>query len=245
MPHFYVKKDDIVDGKFTISGDEAHHIVRVLRYKVEDELKLFDGSGKVFTGKIEEVTGNEIRGTIIGKMDERLPKININLYQSVPKGDRFDWLVEKAAELGVEKIIPVVTERSVIKKIPLPKIERWKRISLGACEQSNRSDIMEISGPLTFSDSIRRLPLDSLNIIPWESETTKTLDGILGTRSLPKEANIFIGPEGGFTQKEIETAVSSNVIPITLGPRILRVETAGILSVILVMNSAGEYSDSR
>ncbi|MCX5782507.1 MAG: RsmE family RNA methyltransferase [Elusimicrobia bacterium] len=245
MPHFYVKPKDIVGGQFRISGEEAHHIIRVLRYKKGQEINLFDGSGQIYMGKIEEILKDELKGTIINKKEGKIPKIRINLYQSIPKGERFDWLIEKSAELGVKRVIPIYTERSVVRNISVSKIGRWQRISLGACEQSNRADIMDVSAPLDLTEALKGLPLNSTSIIPWESENIKTFEDIINANKLPEEVNIFIGPEGGFSNREIEIAVSKNVIPVTLGPRILRVETAGLLSVVLVMNLAGEYNGSR
>ncbi len=245
MPHFYVKPKDIVSDKFKISGEEAHHIIRVLRFKKGQEINLFDGSGQIYIGKIEEILKDELKGAIINKKEGKIPKIRVNLYQSIPKGERFDWLIEKAAELGVKKIIPIYTERSIVKNISASKLERWQRISLGACEQSNRADIMAVSAPLDLTEALKVLPLNSVSIIPWESENIKTFEDIVKPNKLPDEINIFIGPEGGFSNKEIEIAVSKKAIPVTLGPRILRVETAGLLSVVLAMNLAGEYNGSK
>lgn len=241
MPHYYVKPENISKKHFVITGDEAHHLIRVLRVRVGHELNLFDGTSKLYAGKIEEIGKDEVSGTIFASRAGFLPKIPVTLYQAIPKGERFDWLVEKGVELGLKKIVPLYTERSVTKDISEAKIARWQRVSLAASEQSGRSDIMEVSRPLAFFEAIKNIPEKSLAVIPWESEVTTTISSAAGKFGNFSEARIFIGPEGGFTGREIDSAVSKGITAVTLGERILRAETAGLLSVALVLNLAGEY----
>ncbi len=241
MPHYYVKPENISDGKFLISGDDTHHLIKVLRVKKGDRINLFDGTGKIYTGKISAISKNRIEGQILSDKKGIESKLNINLYQSMPKGERSGWLVEKLSELGIRKIIPIYTERSVNKDISVSKFERWQRISRSASEQSLRPDFLEIVEPRSFKDSIVSVEKTSVNIIPWESENEQTITESFLKIDGSKEVNIFIGPEGGFTEKEIELAKSNGVFPVSLGGRILRAETAGLLAAILVLNQAGEY----
>jgi len=245
MPHFYVPPENISDKTFRITGEDVHHLVTVLRYAVGDKLKLFDGQGKTMIGVIDLISKDEIKGTLLRSAAMEKPGIAVHLYQAVPKGERFDWFVEKAAELGVAKVTPLITARSVITEVAEQKLERWRRLGKAACQQCGRAGLMEIEKPVEFSPLLGRgpMPVAALNIIAWESESSKTLKEAFEERKVVKEANIFIGPEGGFSVKEIELAKASGLIPVTLGTRILRSETAGLLSTILALNLAGEYGN--
>ena len=245
MPHYYVKPENITNKHFVIKGDEAHHLIRVLRVRIGQELNLFDGTSKLYAGKVEDIGKDEVSGTIFASHAGFTPKIPVTLYQAIPKGERFDWLVEKGVELGLKKMVPLYTERSVTKNISDAKIARWQRVSLAASEQSGRSDIMEVTTPLTFSEAVKSVPERSLAIIPWESEITATISSAFKKADKLNEAHIFIGPEGGFTGREIDSAVSKGIVAVTLGERILRAETAGLLAVVLVLNLAGEYGQKQ
>ena len=248
MPHFYVPPENISDKTFRITGEDVHYLAAVRRYAKGDKLKLFDGKGGTMTGVIDSVSKDEIKGTLIaaGTLDKA--GAAIHLYQAVPKGERFDWIVEKAAELGVAKITPLITERSVIKEVSAQKHDRWLRLAKAACQQCGRAELMEIAEPVKFVEAAAggaalNLP-STFNIIPWEAESSKTLKDVFAGAGKTFSANIFIGPEGGFSVKEIELAGNAGLKTVTLGTRILRVETAGLLSVILVMNLSGEYENA-
>lgn len=242
MPHFFIPPGNIKKNKFIINGQESHHLIRVRRVKVGDELNLFDGTGKSYTVKIEKITKEEIEGVILKEKFIETSGVNVNLFQAVPKGDRFDWLIEKVAELGVKSITPLITSRSVVKDISESKISRWQRVSKSASSQSARPDIMEIMQPAKFQKVIENLNEDSLNIIPWEGEEAKNISEVFKSGKKTKEINMIVGPEGGFTIEEIKNAEHNKIIPVTLGKRILRSETAGLLTSILVLDKIGEYS---
>lgn len=245
MPHYYVKPGNITNKHFVIKGDEAHHLIRVLRVRIGQEMNLFDGTSKLYAGKVEEIGKDEVSGTIFASRAGFAPKISLTLYQAIPKGERFDWLVEKGAELGVKKIVPLYTERSVSKNVSESKISRWQRLSLAASEQCGRSDVMEVSKPIAFLEAVKTVPENSLAVIPWESESAMTIPAVAQKKGKFSEAHIFVGPEGGFTGREIDSAVSKGIVTVTLGQRILRAETAGLLAAILVLNLAGEYGTDK
>jgi 16S rRNA (uracil1498-N3)-methyltransferase len=241
MPHYYISPENIIGGRFKLAGQEAHHLLDVKRCKPGDAVELFDGTGKSYSARVESARDGEIAGIIINETQGHTPAVAINLFTAVPKGERLDWLIEKAAELGVASVIPVVSARSVAKELSSNKLDRWKRLSMAASKQCGRSDVMEISGSAALADAFKNLPKPSLSIIPWESQDSGSVNGLSPKIKQFKTINIFIGPEGGFTEHEIELAKSSGVIPITLGPRILRVETAGLLAAALVMSASGEF----
>jgi len=276
MPHFYVPPENISGKNFRITGEDARHIISVLRYGAGDGIKLFDGKGNTLAGVIDSISKDGISGTVISSCIDEKTVVNLHLYQAVPKGEKFDWLVEKAAELGVAAVTPVISERSIMRELSDAKVERWRRLSKAASKQCGRADLMEINDPLSFDELLSR-PLSGLNIIPWEAENSRTvrevcaellyaaaispLNGLadpncllknepvgsvaavggIETRTARKNINIFIGPEGGFSLKEIDLARCRGLHPVTLGTRILRSETAGLMSVILILSIFGEY----
>jgi 16S rRNA (uracil1498-N3)-methyltransferase len=241
MPHFYVPPERIANGRFILEGEEAHHLLHVRRCKPGMIIRIFDGTGKSYSVEIDQVSKTGLSGAIVSEETAASTPVALHLYQAVPKGDRFDWLVEKAAEAGVKSIIPLITGRSVITEISPQKLERWRRLSKAASQQSARADMLEIADPLALTAALTDVNEAALNIIPWESEDTGTVADAIAARSSFTDANVFIGPEGGFTLQEIEAAKAKGVAPVTLGARILRAETAGLLASILVLNSAGEY----
>ena len=229
-----------IDETAEISGNEAHHLVNVMRKKVGDVLFLFDGKGNEYEAKIEKISGLEISLKIISKTKKDTdPKVKINLFQSIPKLTKFDFVVEKTTEIGVSKIIPVISERtqaSWLKDTDCAdrKIKRWQKIALAASKQCGRTLIPEISNITTFHDAVKSIHSCSsrcVSIIPWECEQKTTLKQLLATRHFLLATNLFIGPEGGFSNDEIEFAKKCGIIPVSLGKRILRTETAPIVVI--------------
>ena len=232
MPHFYVKPENIKNNTFLIDGEQAHYVATVRRFNAGDEVMLFDGLGNSYKAQISAASKTAISGNIISS-SYKMPEFKIVLYTAIPKGDRFEWLIEKAGELGATALIPIVTKRSVQTEISPNKLERFNKISLAASSQCGRNDIMSIKTPVDFKTACKEAAANKnfINILPWESagsaETITNLKNFQG-------ANIFIGPEGGFEPEEIEFAKSLGFKTITLGENILRTETAAITAVILV-----------
>ncbi|PKM92735.1 MAG: 16S rRNA (uracil(1498)-N(3))-methyltransferase [Elusimicrobia bacterium HGW-Elusimicrobia-4] len=242
MQRFFVEN---IDGDIAeISGSEAHHLKDVLRKKVGDAVFLFDGKGNEYTAEIERLRDKEIELKILSKTQRNSePKIKINLYQSIPKLKKFDFIVEKSTELGVSKIIPVISERTVpeLSLRAKAKQSRWQKIALSAAKQCGRTVVPEISSITDFQSAVKSVCVgknlsESVSLIPWECEQKTTLKQLLSdakasaTHSL-LAINLFIGPEGGFSTAEIERACKCGIIPITLGKRILRTETASIVVI--------------
>jgi 16S rRNA (uracil1498-N3)-methyltransferase len=236
MPHFYVKPDDIKGQSFSISGEQAHYLVNVRRFKTDDKIMIFDGLGNSYKAQVTSINKNEILGKIIYS-SYKIPKFKIHLYTAIPKGDRFEWMIEKCAEIGVFEITPISTKRSMTTSFSKNKSERYKKISISASSQCIRSDIMKINEPLDFKRACKDAIVNKtlINILPWESENHILLRELFKSSSYGG-ANIFIGPEGGFENGEIEFARSLGIHTITLGENILRVETAAIVVSALVLN---------
>lgn len=235
MPHFYINPKDIKDNSFIVKDKQFHYLSTVRRFSVGNEINIFDGLGNSYKARIDVVGKKQIKGTILSSKTLILPNKKVSLYTAIPKGERFDWLIEKASEIGISRIVPTIYTRSVIKELSTNKIERYKKISISASSQSWRADIMPIETPKKFSEIVETLnQKNTLNILPYESEEKNTIYKVVENN---KHINIFIGPEGGFDNMEISLALKNNFKIVTLGKNILRVETAGIVaaSVVLTM----------
>lgn len=240
MHHFFVSPDQVDKEYVTISGNDVNHIRNVLRMKQNDKILVSNGQDKDFYCSIESISEDEIRARILD-VDFEGTELNSKLYlfQGLPKSDKMELIIQKAVELGATRIIPVATKRCVVKldeKKETSKIKRWQAISESAAKQSRRMIIPEVSGVMSFKEAINYVKTLDLGIIPYENykdmETTKK---ILSNVGKDMEIGIFIGPEGGFEESEIQYAMDNGVKPISLGKRILRTETAGlaILSVLM------------
>jgi 16S rRNA (uracil1498-N3)-methyltransferase len=240
MPHFYVKPENIKDNFFSIQEEQAHYLFNVRRLKVNDDIMLFDGKGNSYIAKIDFANKNKVSGQILSSSYKTHGPI-INLYTCIPKGDRFEWLIEKCSEVGVFKIIPINTNRSIITNISKNKKERYEKISISASSQCGRNDIMQIENPIDFKTACINATKNKnfINILPWENESRIILKSLI-LKSKFEGTNIFIGPEGGFENEEVEFAKSLNIKTITLSENILRTETAAIIASILTIQLINE-----
>jgi 16S rRNA (uracil1498-N3)-methyltransferase len=244
MARFFIPPDQIVGDRFTLTGSEARHAAVVLRKKVGDAIGLFDGKDLSFQGQIESVSASEIQGKIISQAPAKEPsRVQLTLGQALIKGSKWDWLVEKASEIGVARLVPLVTARTIVKPERDEARERWKRIALAAAKQCGRSDVMEIDPPKAFADIFGDMPPGGLCLIPSEKETLKTIKQALRIFDLPPPCPIFllIGPEGGWESSEVELAVRHGAFAVRLGSTLLRSETAGLVAATLVLREFGDY----
>ena len=240
MHHFFVSPDQIDEKYVTITGGDVNHIKNVLRMKIDEELLISNGQDKDYYCKIESISDDEIKAVILDEEFEgtELPT-ELYLFQGLPKSDKMELIIQKAVELGVKEIIPVATKRCVVKlddKKEASKIKRWQAISESAAKQSRRTIIPEVSTVMSFKEAINRAKEFELGIIPYENfkDMTETKE-VLKKVQKGIKIGIFIGPEGGFEESEIQYALENGIHPISLGKRILRTETAGlaILSVLM------------
>lgn len=242
MQRFFVEKHQIDETahRIHIVGTDVNHISNVLRMKVGEELWISDGEAKEYKCTIEAFSQDEVMLHIIyaQEPDYELPN-RIYLFQGLPKSDKMELIIQKAVELGAYEVIPVETKRCVVKldgKKAAKKVERWQQIAESAAKQSKRMLIPNVHEVLTFKEALKYASELDVRLIPYElaegmQETKEILSDIKPGQSI----GIFIGPEGGFEEKEVDTAIEEGAKPITLGRRILRTETAGlaILSVLM------------
>ena len=225
----------ILAGKIKITGEDFKHI-KALRLNPKDKIIICDGNQKDYFCEIKNID-HESAILFINNIQnsQTEPPKKIILFQAIPKSDKFEFIIQKSIELGVNKIIPVITDFCDIKKNPSEnKFLRWKKIAKSAAEQSGRGIIPEISNTINFSQAVLTAKNFDLNIIAHE-KTNISIKKILSQDLNQKNSiGIFIGPEGGFSDQEIILAEKNNLQPISLGKRILRTETASlfILSII-------------
>lgn len=242
MQRFFVEPHQIDEEahQIHITGSDVNHISNVLRMKTGEELWISDGSKYEYRCTIESFEPDEVLLHIVYSQEPEyeLP-CRIYLFQGLPKADKMELIIQKAVELGAYEIIPVETKRCVVKldgRKSAKKTARWQQIAESAAKQSKRMLIPNVHEVLTFREALKYAESMNVRLVPYElargmQETKEILAGIEPGQSV----GIFIGPEGGFEEKEIEAAIEGGAKPITLGRRILRTETAGlaILSVLM------------
>jgi 16S rRNA (uracil1498-N3)-methyltransferase len=230
MPRFYVPADQIQGGQVTITGSDINHIKNVLRLKIGDQFEVFDSTQKAYLCELQEFNRGFILGKVISELKKNTePKIKVTLAQCLLKGKKMDFVIQKAVELGVNQIIPVISERSVpdIKEKKDKKLSHWQAISKEAAEQCGRTLVPDISSLLNFEELLKLGKNYKLALIPWELETKSSLKQILTTYR-PNHLLIVVGPEGGFSNEEAGSAKQAGFVAVSLGKRILRAETAAI-----------------
>ena len=240
MYHFFVSPEQIGESHICITGNDVNHIKNVLRMKPGEQVLISNGVDKDYHCEIESMTPEEVTARILSVDEEgtELPA-KLYLFQGLPKSDKMELIVQKAVELGVYQVIPVMTKRAVVKldaKKEEARVKRWNSIAESAAKQSKRIIIPEVTGVMSLSEAFAFAKNLDVNLIPFEHA-----EGMAGTRKElervgpGKSVGIFIGPEGGFDEEEVRMAVEMGAKAITLGKRILRTETAGltVLSVLM------------
>jgi 16S rRNA (uracil1498-N3)-methyltransferase len=235
-PRFFISPEQVAGQLITVSGEDVRHIGAVLRMKTGDELLLCDGKGSEYSVKIIHIDRTEIKTEIVNKTRRELAYPRVTLGQGLPKSDKMDWIVQKATELGVESIVPLVTERTIVKvRDEEKRVSRWQKIAREAAMQSNRVDIPVIGQIVSSNDFLRTLnsELGTLLLFPWEEGTKPIKDVLRGSEGI-KQITVLIGPEGGFSSAEAESASRRGFHPVSLGPNILRTETAAIAVLSMI-----------
>jgi 16S rRNA (uracil1498-N3)-methyltransferase len=235
--------DAPVDGRAILEGDEARHLIRVRRVTLGECVELFDGRGAAFHAEVEVLGRDRVELQVIGPSESTRPApCSLTLATAVPKGERFDWLVEKATELGVVRLIPLVTERSVVDPRSA-KLDRLRRVIIEASKQCRRDRLMELDPPRTFGAMLATTG-ESARLIAHPGGPGLAS---LGLRLRDRSAILAIGPEGGFTEVEVEQALRAGWQAVGLGSTLLRVETAALAgsATLLALAGADDEGDGR
>ena len=249
MTRFFISSDQIKDNSVILKGEDRHHLLNVLRKGLGDEIAVLNGKGEEFLVRITEATIDQVKGEIVRQVERQSePRVKITLVQSLPKADKFEWILQKNTELGVSRFQPVFTERSNIKldqAAQSRKLERWNKIIREAAEQSGRQIIPVLEPIRRWSEMLAAYSGIGLVLIPWEGQSGQPLKQVLERQpGIPGSVTVLIGPEGGFSLKEVEEAKEKGAIPVTLGPRILRTETAGLVVASALLYHFGDLGEN-
>ena len=237
MSKFFVKKSQIIGNQITICGQDTNHISKVLRLKNGDALLVCDGEGNDYQAVIDSIEKEQITCNILESFPcKNEPEVKVTLYQGLPKQGKMEWIIEKCTEMGISTIVPVQMTRSVVKldaSQSEKKRERWQKTANEAAKQCGRGVVPQVMPPVKLQD-LKRENLPDYLLVPYEEEKAKPIkDALRGKKE--KSVGIFIGPEGGFTEEEVAHLADMGAESVTLGPRILRTETAGVVALSLVL----------
>jgi 16S rRNA (uracil1498-N3)-methyltransferase len=245
MARFFVSPDTLQGETAQLDRELSHRLRHVLRLRRGDHVVLVDGRGGEYEAVLEDIANPTVRVRVLSRRDGLAePQARVVLYQSIIKGDRFDLVLEKGTEIGVAKFVPLVSHRGVVRPRAgrVERTERWRRIVTEAAEQCGRSYLPEVAAPMSLGDALESA--EGLRLLPWEGERQATLrqalkEAVAKGKKMPV-VSIFVGPEGGFARQEVDRAVDLGVRAVSLGSRILRSETAGIVAAAAVLYELGE-----
>ncbi|HEY8459893.1 MAG TPA: 16S rRNA (uracil(1498)-N(3))-methyltransferase [Blastocatellia bacterium] len=239
---FYATPPDFTETSVRIDADEAHHLTRVLRLGAGARVFVFDGEGAEYECEVAQVAKREVDLKLLRRLDDAVESpLRLTLAQALIKGDKFDWVIQKTTELGVTRIVPLVTDHSDVKRAEERagrRIDRWRRISLEALKQCGRRRLVEICEPVPFDDFCESASQGACLIFSERggeslAEVSAKLRGV-------NQISLCVASEGGWSERELLKAASCGLTPVTLGSRILRTETAAIASVSLAQHIFGD-----
>jgi 16S rRNA (uracil1498-N3)-methyltransferase len=245
MRRFFVSPEAFHQNFVTLSGETLHHLAVVLRLAPGDEILLLDGRGNLCRCRIESIAKKEGRASVLERWRETETALPIHLLQALPKSDKMDLVLQKGTELGIGLFSPLHTDRS----IPLltenrerQRLLRWQKIVREAARQSCRNLLPEVSPPRSLNEALARCS-EELRLMLWE-EGSRPLAAALPSTP-PGSVALLIGPEGGFTPGEVESALRANFVPVRVGPRIMRSETAGFAVAAILQFRYGDLGGDR
>lgn len=247
MPQFLIAPEDAARKRFRLTGAEAFHVVKVLRYERGQPIELFDGRGARFAGVIEDIESDgAVSGRVTAALGRDSAPARVHLLLGLLKSSHFDDALDKAVQLGAASITPLLTPRTVVLLHEVEraksKRERWSRLVTAAAKQSGRAELPPVREPAQFRDAIRACKDQGVILLAWE--------GLKGAPAAPalrpalkdaagRDVFLFVGPEGGFTEDEVKLAEAEDATLLGLGPRVLRAETASAAALALVQYELG------
>jgi 16S rRNA (uracil1498-N3)-methyltransferase len=231
--------DAVRNGRAELSGEAAEHLRRVLRVQAGQQFELSDNQS-LYLAEVEEFRKGAVSFRILDRLEAENPPLRLTLFASLIKFDRFEWIVEKATELGVERIVPVVAERSEkgLGEAAIKRIERWRRIALESSQQSRRARVPEVGGSIRFTEAMAVQGVCRL-FLEEERGAAPILSALPepARRSSSDDVSLLVGPEGGWTEEERLAAAAGGWQPVSLGPLILRAETAAISAIAILVSA--------
>lgn len=248
LPIFYAPPENKAGDMLVLPDDEAHHALRVMRLGVGEKIIVIDGLGTAYRGEIR--SGSTRGGSVEVVLRETLhnfgePFVRLTLAAGLSTGSKFDTVVEKGTELGVRRFVPVITERSKVKiddpDRAIERVHRLEKVALAAAKQCRRAFRPEVAPPTSLDAFLSQVDRDGMNLLFHTAPGALSLDRLSLKPNAPR-VSLLVGPESGFSETEAARAMASGYTPVSLGPRILRTETAGPVVCALVMNALGELS---
>ena len=234
MGKFFFKPHEQQGQLVKIGGGAAHHMLNVLRFRIGQEVTLCDGNCTDYHARLESIQVKPAGMTFIilsSALSKTEPAAAITLYQGIPKGDKMEWVIEKCVEAGATKIVQVCTVRTVAKiSSAVKKTERYTRIAESAAAQSMRGIVPEVTAPVSFAEALSVCSRNDIILAAYEKERARTIKSALESMP-PRPISLWIGPEGGFEDCEVDALTEKGALLISLGPRILRTETAGLVAL--------------
>ena len=242
---FFIPCEHIQEGNVFFPKHVSYQLDKVLRMTVGDQVIIFDGSGMEYSVSMEQINRSKCVGRVLdNSMVDREASLNIHLYQALIKPDRYEYVLQKGVEIGVSSFTPFICTRSEMREISSNRVRRWESIITESTEQSGRARVPALNDILTFSEALGEA--SGMILIPWEDEQQLGIKDVFKTISPEdiSEVSIFIGPVGGFTVNEIDEAKEKSSVSVSLGNRILRSETAGIVASAVILYEFGDMNIS-
>jgi 16S rRNA (uracil1498-N3)-methyltransferase len=232
---FFVRDAHSAGEVLAIHGSDAHKIVNVLRLRDGDVIEVVDSAGVIFSATLETKDGELHARLGDAQAAAVTARVAIDVAQGIPKGQKMDFVVEKLGELGVRRLIPLQSERTIVQDLGAAKLERWRRLARNSAQQSGRTDLLAVADPLPFAQLCLRFSEYDAVLFPWElAEHQPLRERLPALISAAKTILVVVGPEGGFSHSEAESAQAAGAHLLSLGSRILRTETAA-LAVVAVL----------
>lgn len=241
MHSFYI--DSPVDGAAMLPPEEARHALKVLRLGPGDAVCAMDGAGRRWRGEIGDIDGGSVRVNLLEALPDNEAPVRLTVYEGLPKADKLDFIAQKLTELGAAALSPVRMARCVVKldgRDGEKRRERLEKIAREAAKQCGRGMPLQVNAPMDWRMALRAMAAHDLLLIPWEEAGGTRLKDVFASRGDARDIGIVVGPEGGITPEEVEDMVAAGGRCVTLGPRILRTETAAVVSAALAMQLWGD-----
>lgn len=243
----YVPSTQISDDTICIGESERNHMLNVLRLKPRDPVQVFDGEGNSYIASLCEICSPLLQAKILQRQFHPQTPPYVTLFQGLPKFNKMDLIIQKTTEVGVDEMVPMICCRSIPKYTAVAqkkRIDRWQRIANEAAKQCKRPRFAKVFAAQSMDRCLEQATNLDLRLLLWENEDRHELKQILRRHQEAKSIGLFVGPEGGFSAEEVEMALQSGCLPVTLGGNILRTETAAIVGVALVMYELTPAEDS-
>ena len=241
MHCFYIEPP--VDGLAALPAEEAKHALKVLRLKPGDEVCAMDGVACRWRGVIGEVDGASVCVRLLEVLPDNEPPVRVTVYEGLPKADKLELIAQKLTELGAVALVPLRMERCVVKldrKDGAKRRERLEKIAREAAKQCRRARPLAVSEPMDWRDALKAMARHDLLLVPWEEARDGRLSDVRAHLPDARDIGIVIGPEGGISAREVDDMIAAGGRAVTLGPRILRTETAAVIAAALAMQLWGD-----